>query len=110
MDGSPEELLVELHFVVGDVGEFGDVVAAAESDVGVHLFHAMAFDVGEEGHVVFGRLVDQGAHDLVVFDGDEGESACCCGCLDDGVGHGVGDVDGFDEDFFTGFEFRGVVD
>ncbi len=110
VDGFGIETGPGLHLGVGDAGHFTDIGAAAEADVGVHFGHAEAVVVGPGGEVVLSRGLIEGAEDAVGAEGYMGVATHGPGGPDEGDGHFLGDVEGFDEDMFAGLEAGGVVD
>ena len=110
VDAGPDGFFVEFLFVARDVGDFGDVGVAAEADVSLDGFHLEFFDGGDGVPLVFRAGEHEGAVDLVGFEEDEGLAAGLGAVADEFFGEIVGDVDGFNDNFFAIFEFAGIVD
>jgi hypothetical protein len=102
--------LVEFHRGGGHIGELGDVVAAAQTDIGLDFFHAVGLALADELHGLLLAGLDQLALDAVALVGDQGHAAdLACGA-DQGDDHILGDIKGFDEDLFALLQAGGVVD
>jgi hypothetical protein len=99
----------ELHFFVRHIAHLGDVVAAADGDVGVHFFHAREFHGG--GGVESGGFRSKGefAGEAGVVVLDEGDCSAIAHGTDQGHADRVGHIEEVDQDFFAGAEFRGVL-
>ena len=54
---------IKRHVIAGDIGVFAGIGAAADGDVGLHLFHAGQFDVAHECGMFFVGVAEEFARD-----------------------------------------------
>jgi len=100
----------ELYLGGWNVRGLGDVLTAADGDVGVHGFHARKLVFRGKIELLGRRRKGDLPGDAGLIDLDEGEGSRGAGCPDEGDGHLRGDVEGIDEDLFAGLEPGGKVD
>ena len=100
----------QAHAVRRHVGVFGDVGAAADGDVGVHVLHLGEQVLGEDFVLGVFRTLHHFAGDTALVDPDEWQPAFGPDLADERDPDGVGNVLEVDEDFFAFFQGDGVAD
>lgn len=100
----------ELHLGRWDIAHFGDVIASAEGDVGVHFFDEGELSGGVDGEVFLLGAPMHFAGDSGLVSLDKGDGASVAGGADESHGHLGRDIEGVDEDLFSWLEFGGEVD
>ncbi len=100
----------ELHAFGGDVGAFGDVVAAADGDVGLHALDEVHLDGAPVVVLGIGGTELEFAGDAGVVDLDLGDATGGAGGADEGDAHFGWGVVEVEEDVFAGFEGDRVGD
>ena len=98
VDDRAHELHGEVHLVAGHVAHLGDVVAAADGDVGLHLLHAGEFELGHDGVLGLVGVAEHLAGDARLVDGHQRQGPGGAGGADERDGHGLGDVEAVEQD------------
>ena len=100
----------QAHAVGGDVGIFGDVVAAADGDIGVHVLHLGEQVFGENLVLGVFRAFHHFAGDAALMELHERQRALGPDLADEREADGVGHVVEVDKDLFAFFQRGGVAD
>ena len=99
----------QLHLVDRNVGQLGDVVAAAQCDVGVHSFHPRQFVNGDEIKLAIGRFARDLATDLGALDLREWQRADVSRRADQRDRHFIRHIKRLDQHCFVAFESGGIL-
>ena len=100
----------QLHLLGRHIGQLGDVVAAAQADVGVHLFHARELVNRGEIELPLRRFERELARDAAALDLGERNRACFSRGADERDRHLVRHVERLDQDRLVPLQSRGILD